>query len=151
MKSSAYRLSTSRKRHRKWPQPEGTHKLASPCTSDPATTLPFHKNLPMCHSAVTKSPAKCDALCGVDPPGARGQWKGYVLAEDCPPTGKGKLPLLDAPPALLPQRSTRSGKVFKPPEVEVALTRRLGMMTVRKRGGSIEDAGREELQGNALF
>ena len=41
-----------------------------------------------------------------------------MLAEDCLPTSKEKLLLLDALPALLPQRSTRSGKVFKPPEGE---------------------------------
>ena len=41
-----------------------------------------------------------------------------MLAEDCPPTNKEKLLLLDAPPLLLPQRSTRSGKVFKAPEGE---------------------------------
>ena len=79
------------------PQPEGMQKLASPCTSDSATA-PL---LPPRPTNVS--------------PGARGLPKGYVLAEDCAQTGKGKLLLLDAPPALLPQRSTRSGKVFKPP------------------------------------
>jgi hypothetical protein len=89
-------------------QPAETHKLGSPCTSgSPAT--------PSLPPAVTKSTAIGGGLrCGRDV-GAKGQWKGYVLAGDCPPTSKGKLLLLDAPPALLPQRSTRSGKVFKPP------------------------------------
>ena len=64
--------------------------------------------------AATKSPANSGALRCRLRPGAKGQWKGYVLAESCPPTSNGKLLLLDAPPALLPQGSTRSGKVFKP-------------------------------------
>ena len=46
-----------------------------------------------------------------------------MLADDCPPTNTGKLLLLDAPPALLPpallpQKSTQNGKVFKPLEDE---------------------------------
>jgi hypothetical protein len=92
-----------------------THKLASPCTGIPAATLPLPQkeciNVP---SAAVMSPAEFGAPRRGPLPGTRGQWKGYVLAEDCHPTSKGKLLLLDAPPALLPQRSTRSGRVFKP-------------------------------------
>ena len=91
------------------------HKRAPLCTIGPATTpplLPKSTNVP---PAATESPANGGALRCRFRPGAKGQWKGYVLAEDCPPTSGGKLVLLDAPPALLPQGSTRSGKVFKPP------------------------------------
>ena len=98
----------------KTPQPVETHKLASPCKSGPATT-PLPPKLFNVPSAATKSPANCGALrCGRRL-GAMGQWKGYVLAKGCPPRrSEGKLLLLDAPPALLPEGSTRSGKVFRP-------------------------------------
>jgi hypothetical protein len=132
------------------PQPEETQKLAPPCTSGPAATPPLPQKQTHVPPAATESPENCNALQRGRHTGAKGQWKGYVLADNYPPTSKGKLLLLDAPPALLPQRSTRSGKVFKPPEVEVALNR-VEVMTVRKRGGSLEVAGHEGLQGNILF
>ena len=91
----------------KAPQPAETHKLASPCTSGP----PLPPKLINVPPAATNSLANCGAMRRL---GAMGQWKGYVLAENCPPRSKGKLLLLDAPPALLPEGSTRSGKVFKP-------------------------------------
>ncbi len=94
-------------------QPAETHKLAPPRTSGPATTPSLPPKLTNVPPAATKSPAKYGTLRFRRRPGAMGQWKGYVLAEDCPPRSKGKLLLLDAPPALLPERSTRSGKVFK--------------------------------------
>ena len=96
-------------------QPEGTYKLALPCTSGPAATPPLPKKLPNALPGATKSPAKWGPLGRARRLRTKGQRKGYMLAKDCPPMGKGKLLLLDAPPALLPQRSTRSGKVFKPP------------------------------------
>ena len=110
-----------------------TPKLVSPCTSDPAATPPFPQNLtkvgvPAVAATLRSSRSRV---------GAKGQWKGYVLAEDCPPTSKGKLLLLDAPPALLPQRSTRSGKVFKPPEGE-------GRSSSERSGDDDSDSDSEE-------
>ena len=92
----------------KRPQRAKPHKLASPCASGPAAISPLstkHYQVP------------CKLRCS-SRVGAKGQLKSYVLAEDRPPTSKGTLLLLDAPPGLPPQRSTRSGKVFKPPEGE---------------------------------
>ena len=109
-------------------------------TTDPAATPPFSQNLTNVGvpAVETKSPANCGALrCSRSRVGAKGQWKGYVLAEDCPPTSKGKLLLLDAPPALLPQRSTRSGKVFKPPEGE-------GRSSSERSGDDDSDSDSEE-------
>ena len=65
-------------------------------TSDPAATPPFSQNLTNVGvpAVATKSPANFGALrCSRSRVGAKGQWKGYVLAKDCPPTSKGKLPL----------------------------------------------------------
>jgi len=98
------------------PQPEDMRKLTLPCTTGPTTTLPLPQKSTNVPSTAMKSFAKGGLpRCG-RPPGVRGHWKGYVLTQGRPTTSKGKLLLLDAPPALLPQRSTRSGKVFKPPE-----------------------------------
>ena len=114
-KSSVLAIDAPENTAAKRPQLAETHKLASLCTSGPTTTLPFPPKFTNVPPAATKSPANGGALTCRFRPGAKGQWKGYVLAKDCPPTSKGKLLLLDAPPALLPQGSTRSGKVFKPP------------------------------------
>jgi len=96
-------------------RPAETHNLGQPCTSGPAATLPIPQTRTNVPPAATKSPANSSALRSGRGQGAKGEWKGYVLAGGSPPTSKGKLILLDAPPTLLPQRSTRSGKVFKPP------------------------------------
>jgi len=96
-------------------QPAETHKLGPPCTNGPAATLPIPQIRTNVPPAATKSPANSGAVRSGRGLGAKGERKGYVLAGDRPPTSKGKLILLDAPPTLLPQRSTRSGKVFKPP------------------------------------
>jgi hypothetical protein len=95
------------------PQPAETHKLALP---DASATLPLPQNSTNAPSDATTASVKRGAPRHGRCPGARGQWRGYVLAGDCPPKSKGKLLLLDAPPTLLPQRSTRSGRVFKPRE-----------------------------------
>ena len=89
---------------------------ALPRTGVPTTTLLLPPKSTNVQSVATKSLAKWGASRRGRLPGATRQWKGYVLADDCPQTSKGKLLLLDAPPALLPQGSTRSGKVFKPPD-----------------------------------
>ena len=97
------------------PQLEEARKLVLSCTSIPAATLSPPQKSTSAQFPATKSLAKLGASRRRRPPGAKGQWKGYALAGDRPQMSEGKLLLLDAPPVLLPERSTRSGKVFKPP------------------------------------
>ena len=97
------------------PQLEEARKLVLPCTSVPAVTLSPPQKSTSAQFSATKSLPKCASSRRRRPPGAKGQWKGYALAEGRPQASEGKLLLLDAPPVLLPEGSTRSGKVFKPP------------------------------------